>query len=312
MKTLINKLVFLFVLLFISCQSGDREFTETFVDNLTESDSIPHTSHALDTGNHLNVAVSAMISPKETMKYYEELFSFISHKLNYDIEFKQRRTYQEVNQLLAQNMVDMAFVCSGAYIIEKENSNIEILAVPVCNGKPLYQAYVIVNRSSGISSFEELQGKTFAYTDPLSNTGKLYADKRVKELGFKSQDFFSKTLYSNAHDISMQLVSKKVVEGATIDGLIFDYIKEKYPEKVENLSIIEKSEFYGIPPVVVPSGIEPNIKEKLREIFLNLHNDSLGKIILDELLIDKFVLGNDEDYDNLRECRKFVINEKAK
>ena len=90
-------------------------------------------------------------------------------------------------------------------------------------GKPVYQAYIIANKDSSIEIFEDFNGKSFAFTDPLSNTGRLYAIKRLKEINKTEKDFFSKTNYTHAHDISMQLVSKNIIDGATIDGLIFDY-----------------------------------------------------------------------------------------
>ena len=39
---------------------------------------------------------------------------------------------------------------------------------------------------------------------------------------------------------------------------------------------------------------------------LNMHKDSLGKIILDHLLIDKFIEGKDADYNSIREMHNFV------
>ena len=308
MKYLLKLALASVIFIVYSCSNTSEPQNNRQRIDLRSSDTLPSTTDSIGK-QKLIVAVSAMISPKETFKYYEDLFNYISNKIDYEVEFKQRRTYQEVNALLAHNEVDLAFICSGAYVIEKENSNIEILAVPVCDGKPLYQAYIIVSDDSGIEKYDDLQGRSFAFTDPLSNTGKLYAEKRCKELGFRSQDFFSDILYSNAHDISMQLVAKNVVDGATIDGLIYDFIQGSYPSKVENLKVIEKSEFYGIQPVVVPAGIEPGFKAELLAIFLSLHNDSLGKQILDNLFIDQFIEGDDQDYNSIRACNEFVSDE---
>jgi len=260
----------------------------------------------MDTTPILSVAVSAIISPRETLNYYENLFNFISEKTGYQIEFKQRRTYQEVNQLIEEEEVDLAFICSGAYTMGKEKSGMEILAIPVINGKSKYQAYVIVHQTSPVKSFEELRDKKFAYTDPMSHTGKFYADKRVIECGCAIDKFFSKTIYSHAHDVSMQLVAKQVVDGASVSGLIYDYIAAKYPDRVKNLKIIEKSEYYGMPPVVIPQALDPAKKDKLKAFLLNAHNDPEGKAILNNLMIDRFISGNDADYDGIREMLSFI------
>lgn len=291
--------------LLISCtyDSSNRKSVE--VDLLNQEYENPGNSH-VDTLPFLSVAVSAIISPRETLNYYENLFNFISEKTGYQIEFKQRRTYQEVNQLVELQEVDLAFICSGAYTMGKEESNMDILAIPVINGESKYQAYVIAHQTSAIDSFEDLRDKRFAYTDPMSHTGKYYADKRVKECGCAIDKFFSKTIYSHAHDVSMQLVAKQVVDGASVSGLIYDYIATKYPERVKNLKIIEKSEYYGMPPVVVPEALDPEKRAKLKAFLLNAHNDPQGKAILDDLMIDRFISGDDADYEGIREMLSYI------
>ncbi len=265
----------------------------------------PEQTALQDSNKSLKVAVSAIISPLESFRYYQELFNYISGKLHNSIEFKQRKTYAEVNQMLVNNEVDFAFICSGAYTLISDK--VEILVVPVCNGKPFYQSYIIVNSQSGIRKFEDLRGKSFAFTDPLSNTGRLYAVKRLHDLNVTEKDFFSSTIYTHAHDISIQLVSKNVVDGAAVDGLIYQYQAKFHPETVKNIKIIEKSEDFGIPPVVVPRSLSPELKNRLRDIFLHIHQDSTGMKILNKLLIEKFIPGDDNNYNTIREMQKIVF-----
>lgn len=291
--------IILSILLLISCNFSDKKDTKTTEIDFLESKS-DHFKNKKEESQKLRVAVSAIITPRETLNYYQDLLNYITKELDYEIEFKQRKTYEEVNKLLVKNEVDLAFICSGAYVIEKDKDNIELLVVPVSNGKPFYQAYIIVHKSSKINTFEELKNKTFTYTDPMSNTGKLYALKRIRDLGENVDAYFKNTMYSNAHDNSIQLVAKKIVDGATIDGLIFEYAKKYYPEKVKNIKIIEKSEDFGIPPVVVPSSLGKATKQKLKKIFLEIHQDSVGKSILDKLMIDRFEEGKDENYNSIR------------
>jgi len=292
--------VLIICLLLFSCNSKKRDNIETVkVDFVNRIDSTSLKFNA-DSIPVLKVAVSAIVSPKETYRFYSELLEYISQKINHQIVFKQRKTYEEVNDMLGSGEVDMAFICSGAYIDAKKTKGIEILAQPVCNGKTVYQAYIITHKSSGINDFTGLKGKTFAFTDPLSNSGKLYATKRTKDLNTTPEEFFSSTLYTYAHDKSIHLVAKQLIDGATIDGLIYDYMFQTTPELLKNIRIIEKSEDFGIPPIVVPGRLNAKLKKQLKGIVLTIHEDSLGKQILDRLLIEKFVEGSDRDYDGIR------------
>lgn len=296
-------LVLIIGVIFISCNSKKKDNVETITVDFINKKSSNSVELGLDSLPILKVAVSAIISPKKTFSYYGDLFEYISQKINHQIIFKQKKTYQEVNYMLGIREVDMAFICSGAYIEAKNKQGIEILAQPVCNGKPKYQAYIITHKSSGIKDFSGLKGKTFAFTDPLSNSGKLYAEKRLNDLNFTRDKFFISTMYTYAHDISIQLVSKQLIDGATVDGLIFEYMFQTTPELVKNINIIEKSEEFGIPPIVVPNDLDVKLKEQLKKILLTIHKDSIGKQILDQLLIEKFIEGHDNDYDGIRKIK---------
>jgi phosphonate transport system substrate-binding protein len=286
-----------------SCYNKEAKQNDIIEIDFNDNQKLIESTLLYDTLPTINVAVAAIISPRETFSYYNELFEFISVKIDHQINFKQRKTYQEINDMLNNREVEMAFICSGAYVEEKLRSDIEILAVPVCNGKPMYQAYIITDKSSQIENFKDFQGKSFAFTDPLSNTGKLYADSRLAELNTTAESFFSYTIFSYGHDLSMQLVSKGVVDGATIDGLIYEYRASFFPEHVKNLKVIEKSEDFGIPPIVVPKDLDENLKDELRKTFYSIHKDSTGKKILDLLLIEKFIPGEDKNYDGIRRMK---------
>lgn len=136
---------FLPILIFLtSCQFKSGNNNKTEVDFSTRS------SEQLSPYNRkhekINVAVSAIISPQETFHFYNDLLDYFSDKNGKKIELKQRKTYEEVNILLEKNMVDLAFICSGAYVTNHMNEKVKLLAVPVCNGKLFYQAYIIVNK----------------------------------------------------------------------------------------------------------------------------------------------------------------------
>ena len=253
-----------------------------------------------------------MTSPKETYIYYSELIKYISDKVGYPIYIKQKKTYEEVNELLENSEVDFAFICSGAFVGEYRTGWIKLLVAPEIDSANHYRAYVITQKDSEINNFEDLKNKSFAFTDPLSNTGRFYPLKKLIQLDENEEDFFLKTVYTYGHDISIQMVNRGIIDGASVHGLIFEYLSLYHPEKVENIKIIEKSEEFGIPPVVMPATLSQKRREQYREIFLDIHNDSVGKQILDKLLIDKFVEVNDTIYNSVFQLKKLIGNAESK
>lgn len=285
-------LIILIFFLFIAC--GEKQnFKEV---EIIDKQSPESQTVQKDTVPVIYVAVSTMISPLETFNLYKDVMDYISKKLNVRIEFKQRKTYREVNELLAENKLDFAFICTGAYLEAINKIPIELLVVPVVEGKPYYQAYIIVNKETNINSFDELKNKSFAFTDPLSNTGFNYVVNLLKDKGTTPEKYFSKTIFTYAHDYSIQAVKRKLVDGATIDGLVFEYLKHFQPEKIEGINVIHKSKYFGIPPFVVQKNLDPVLKENLRKVMLQMHLDEEGRKLLNKIMIDKFILADNSLY----------------
>jgi phosphonate transport system substrate-binding protein len=262
-------------------------------------------------GRKLRVAVSAILSPRETYNSYTDIFRYLSSKIGREIEFHQRKTYKEVNHMLEEGQLDFAFICSGAYIELSIDRGVELLCVPIIKGKSFYQAYIIVPANSSAKKLEDLQNSSFAFTDPLSNTGYLYVLHRLDQIERNADNFFSSTLFTNGHDISIQMVAKGLLDGATIDGLVYDFLSSKDPQRVSSIRIIEKSQYFGIPPIVISSHLDPELKSRIQDVFLNIHKDPQGKKLLKTLLIDRFVIGNDSNYNEIREIRKSIASKET-
>ena len=282
---------------------GCIENEDAIVINLDEVDTTIKTQ---SNTTSLKIAVSAMISPEETLVYYEDLLEYISEITGRPVELVQRETYAEVNELVELQELDAAFVCTGAYIDGHEKFGMELLVAPVVNGEPYYYSYIIVPDDSDTNSLEDLRRKKFAFTDPMSNTGKLSPTYMLALINETPDSFFSGYIFTHSHDASIEAVAKRLVDGAAVDSLIWDYANSKNPEYAEKTKIIVKSQPYGIPPVVVHPDTNPEIKIELQNILLTIHNDPKGADILMNIGIDKFILINESAYDSVYEMREFA------
>lgn len=260
----------------------------------------------------LRVAVAAMISPKETFDLYRQLLSYLGRKMNKDLEFVQRKTYGEVDELLGKGEIDLAFICSGPYVAGKEKFGFESLAVPEVHGSHFYRSYLIVNKDSPYYHLEELKGRTFAFTDPDSNTGKLVPTYWLAEMNERPETFFSRIVYTYSHDNSIMAVARNLVDGATVDSLIWEFYQEKNPVFTSKTRIIKKSEPYGNPPLVASKNLPAESKEQVQQILFSMHQDPEGQKILKELMIDCFIPPKEEWYENLKQMQRHQAEGKDK
>lgn len=254
----------------------------------------------------LKIGVASMITPVETVRYYQEIIDYIGEELGLPVQMVHRRSYEEMDRLLQQGEVKIAFICSYPYVKDKEAFGVELLVVPKVDGKITYHSYIIVHKDSSVKSFAELKGKAFAFVDPRSNSGRLYPVYLLKTIGKAPEEFFKKTIYSYSHNKSVELVAKRKVDGAAVDSIVFEYMLKTGSPYASQVKVIKRSPPFGIPPVVVTKDIDPKLREKIRNVFLNMHKTDKGKRILDSMFIEGFVLGADNSYDSIREMDRVL------
>lgn len=273
-----------------------KEYDAAYVD-FSKRVAIERPGKGSQDRTHFRVAVAAMISAQETVGSYHQLLNYIAAQLGREIKLIQRKTYHEINELIGLGQIDLAFICSGPYAGGRRKYGFEALAMPEVRGAPIYQAYLIVNRNSQYKSLNDLKGKIFAFTDPESNTGRLVPTYWLKQRDQRPEDFFGKTIYTHSHDNSIMAVAMSLVDGATVNGQIWEYYHQRNPVHTAKTRIIKKSRQFGTPPVVVPDSMPENVKGAIKALLLNMHHDPDGKKILDGLMVDRFVVPDEARYD---------------
>jgi len=296
-------IIFLFIVLISGCVDKTEKINLSVVE---EPQKVVNDSS-------VRVAIASVVSPKESYEYYEDMIQYISQKIGGSVKIDQRKSYQEINDLIKNNEIDFAFVCGGAYIDGNSEFGMKLLVVPVVNNNTTYNSYIIVQNESNYTYLTDLRGKKFAFSDPLSNSGQLYPAYRLYLINETPDSFFGKDeqgktnwFFTYSHDNSIIAVAQKLAEGSAVDSLVYDDMKETHPDIIAKTRIIEISPPFGIPPIVVSKDIDPFLEAKLRDIFLDMNNDEEGKKILKNVRIDRFTELNDRAYDSIREMRKHV------
>jgi len=286
-----TKWLLLFVFLFLALVSGGcdsptdpQDKTVIHLDDLTQ---LPE--YSIKVADNFRVAVAAILSPQGNANSYHSLMSYLEDALGKPVRMVQRRTYQEINDLLGRNLVDMAFVCTGAFLEGRQKKEMELLVVPKISGKITYKALIIVAATSKLYTLADLRNTTFAFTDPLSNTGYIYPVSLFTSRGTPPEDFFGRTMFTYSHDRSILAVSSHVADAASVDNVVYAYAQERDPTLGKAIRIIWESEEFGMPPVVVPYGTSPEKKEALKKILLTMHTTPKGQAVLTELGVDQFV-----------------------
>lgn len=291
----------LFIL--VGCHTGPAT---TAIVNLAHLEPLPAKS---DSGiAPLRVAVAAVISPQGTVESYDLLLEYLGQEAQRPVQLVQRRTYGEINELIAAGEIDLAFVCTSAYVAGSREFGMELLVAPQVGGEIVYRSLLIVPAGSPAQSMADLRGAVFAFTDPMSNTGRKYPTYLVQQLGETPETFFGRIFFTYSHDDAIRAVANHVAGGAAVDSLVYDFAVARDPELAGRVQVIHQSPPYGIPPVVAGPQIRPQLRAELEAIFLRMADDPAGQAALAAAGIDRFVPISDLAYQSVRELERLVIS----
>lgn len=111
--------------------------------------------------------------------------------------------YAGVMQGFAARQLEIAGLGPSAYagIWLDTNGNIEPLVITKeTDGSIGYFAVMYVRADSGITSLEQMRGRSLAWADPNSTSGYLVPRSELREAGIDPERFFSRTGFAGGHE----------------------------------------------------------------------------------------------------------------
>jgi phosphonate transport system substrate-binding protein len=224
--------------------------------------------------------------------------TYMEEKLGTAVEFIRRDSYRETMDLLRLAKLDFAWICDYPYVYLKELVN--LLVVPLNEGRPYYRSYLIVSANDQTrNNMMDLKGSVFAFADPYSNTGYLAPRYRIRELGAEPTNFFRKTFFTWSHRKVVEAVVGGYADAGAVDSFVWESLAKLRPELTGATRVIERSPEYGFPPFVAHRSVPPAEFSRMQKLLLNMSADPLGKSLLARLNLDGFVIGDRHMYDDV-------------
>ncbi len=229
----------------------------------------------------------------------------LQQQLQRPVEFVQRDTYSETMELLRQKKLDFAWICSYAFI--KLGDAITLVAVPLYQGNTNYRSFLIVpSVDTTTRSIADIKGRIFAYADPLSNSGYLVPRYDLKMSGYDPDTFFKRTFFTWAHRKVIEAVANQVANGGAVDSYIWESLNVIEPELTGKTRIVSQSKEFSFAPFVANSTLSDIDLSTMQQILLKMPDTETGRLILDRLNLDGFILGTPQMYDSVAEMARAV------
>jgi phosphonate transport system substrate-binding protein len=237
--------------------------------------------------------------------FLNEWKAYLQDRLERPVTFVQRGSYREITELLTRDELDFAWVCGYPYARNK--AVMRLLAMPLYQGKPLYQSYLIVPESDRrTESFADLKEAIFAYSDPNSNSGYLVPQYEMLRRGLDPAALFRKSFFTYAHRKVAVAVANGVAQAGAIDGYVWETLALRAPKLTAKTRVARKSDEYGFPPLVARRSISAEAFARMEKTLVEMRDDPAGRALLGQLNLDGFARGDERVFAGIAQVVDYV------
>jgi phosphonate transport system substrate-binding protein len=237
------------------------------------------------------------------MPVYSAIADAVGESLGLSTELIVETDYENCRN----DVNDVCFVCSLPYVhFEREGTAPAVpIAAPVLQGEryrdePIYFSDVIVAADSDIDTFADLRGRSWAFNEPLSQSGYGITRYHLVTLG-ETAGYFGEVIEAGFHESAIRMVRDGEVDASAIDSQVLGIEMRENPQLQDQLRIIDSLGPSTIQPVAVSKRFDERFRDDLRDILLGLHKREGFRRILDHGLVERFAPVGPESYDDIRE-----------
>lgn len=240
------------------------------------------------------------------------LQKYLEKELDISVVVELPPNYIAVVEAFGSKRADAAILNTFGYILAKEKYDVVPRLKLVNRGRDEYFGQIIAH-VDGPKTIKEINGKSFAFVDPVSTSGYLFPLRYLTEQKVKVKE----KIFAGSHDAVVTAVyQKKVAAGATFytppdpDGTPKDarwVVRTQFPDIYEKVKILQITGPIPNDPLVFRKDLPEELKVKVAEALTKYLTTPEGKkIMFDMYHITDFKQANDADYDIVRKYLKEV------
>jgi len=215
-------------------------------------------------------------------------------------------SYAAVIEAMGAGKVDIGWLATFSYVLAHDKYGVELLLVVQRFGSPFYRGQIMVRADSGIQDLAGLRGKRFAFVDPASTSGHLYAKTLLMSQGFDPERFFKKTVFVGSHNAVVLSIYKGEVDGgAAYDGSRAAVAK-MFPDVFDKVNVIAYTKEIPNDTVSVRKGLSGDIKMRIRDGLKKVSRSPQGSKVLKQLYGISGFTDLDGLFDPVREAGRLL------
>lgn len=220
----------------------------------------------------INFGIISTESSQNLKSDWQPILDGMSKKTGMKVNAFFASDYAGIIEGMRFNKVQVAWFGNKSAMEAVDRAGGEVFAQMVnADGTQGYYSHLIVHKDSALKTLDDMlkQGKnlSFGNGDPNSTSGFLVPSYYVFAQNKIDPKTFFKLTRSANHETNSLAVANKQVDVATNNSENLDKLKDKLPEKFNDLRVIWTSPLIPLDPLVIRKDLPEATKAKVRDFF---------------------------------------------
>lgn len=225
--------------------------------------------------------------PGTMVQQFEGIAKHIGEEMGLETSVTVSESYNALIEAMRAGHLEVVYVGGSQYLkmLDLGMDVVPLVLNKDTSGRTYYKSCIISQSDSGIETFDDLKGKTFAFVSPTSTSGGVAPTYMLLKNGIDPESDFENKIYAGKHDASFLAVKNGKVDAGAVGDFYFwrwddrgILEMEEYDEANDKLinSEIQIVGCQKVPntPMVTLAEFGDEFIENIREAFLTLPEES--------------------------------------
>ena len=223
--------------------------------------------------NSLTLAFIPQENPEKLLGDIEQITAYLEAELGLPVKGFVSQDHAAAVEAMRIGEADVSFMGGLPYVLAHELIGAKVVLGEIYRGSPLYRGRIFVRKDSGISQLEDLEGKSIAFADPISESGYLYPLDIFNQAGLIDPGddpgaYFSDVFFAGGYQQAIQAMVNGFVDAAGTSQFAELLLT---PEQLEEITWIAESDIIRSHSVVVRNDLDPDLTERFVEAMMQLN-----------------------------------------